>query len=299
MSFNNLIIFNNGTSLLDTLLLKFKSKFHPTSIFELFSGSLVELENLKSVKPFFNDHCLLILYTELLDKDSLTKAIKLLKSLEDFICIIVCNTYAQNELTINLIKQDCKTLSLHKPPRWLVEEHIKRVSQKQFKPLAVKELILSLKGQWKLLDDYMREIEATPATLINVSDINKVVPKHIQLYFDSILLSLMTFKITKKDLKSIYAYKYANKFILDECSKCLDAIIKLKLDYLQGYLSFNTLEIYCSDNKLNFYKTKRYLKDFITTMSLEYMYRWKYILKNYRTKQDGFLLLVFNNLGGV
>ena len=102
--------------------------------------------------------------------------------------------------------------------------------------------------------------------------------------------------LSRADVRTLYEYKYASSFLLKEMEKRINILIKLKIDYVNGLLSFKNIENYYLDNKdklhISEFTLRKYMKTLLTQLPTFYLYKWKHIILSYRKMKDGFILML-------
>lgn len=292
----NLVVRDNGTLMSEVLKEYFTSKLQKRSVFSLYDSNKESLTSFLSNKPFFNNGLLLLVYTEKMVLDDLRTILKAVKSSDYFSVIYFCNNSKSFNFLSDTLDKDAKIVNLYMPPDWLLMEYLKYSSPKKYTSMAIQLMYKRLRGQWKYLDNYVQEINTLNTDIVTDNDIKNIIPVFERLNLDNIFEGMLLNKLTRKDIKSLYEYKYAYSFILKEMDSRIELLIKLKLDYIAGELSFKNQEQYYTNNKskisISEYVLKRYMKTLITQLPTFYLYKWKHIISSYRKTKDGFVLML-------
>lgn len=296
MSKFNLVVRENSTLMTEVLKNYFTSKLEKRSIFSLYQSNMDTLPNILNNKPFFNNGLLLIVYTEKMSIENLKTVIKLTKDNENFSIIYFSDKSSTFDYLSQEIDKNLKTLNFYKPPDWLLMEYIKYTSPKKFTTMAIQTMYKRLKGQWKYIDNYIQEINSLSVDLITDEEVTKIIPIFKNLNLDSIFESIILNTLSRADVRTLYEYKYASSFLLKEMEKRINILIKLKIDYVNGLLSFKNIENYYLDNKdklhISEFTLRKYMKTLLTQLPTFYLYKWKHIILSYRKMKDGFILML-------
>lgn len=292
----NLVVRENGTLMSEVLKEYFTSKLQKRSVFSLYSSTKESLPSIMGSKPFFNNGLLLIVYTEKMHFDDLRNIIKAVKNNEYFSAIYFCNDSKSYNFLVDTLDKETKTINLYMPPDWLLMEYLKYSSPKRYTSMAIQVMYTRLRGQWKYLDNYIQEFNTLAADLITDNDVKGIIPVFTRLNLDNIFEGILLSNLAKKDIKSLYEYKYAYNFMLKEMESRINLLIKLKLDYIAGDLNFKNQEQYYQENKskisISEYTLKRYMKTLLTQLPTFYLYKWRHIISKYRKIKDGFVLML-------
>jgi hypothetical protein len=285
----------NDTLLTDTFIDMLSSKMQRSSVFSITTATLDSLSSIANEKPFFNKGILVFVYTESMQFDQLKRVIRELQNNTE--CLVVylnTNFKTYNYLSGKLDTSKTKEISFYKPPIWLIEAYLQRNSIKKFSVDSMSMFMYRMRGQWKYIDYYIREIDLRNESLITAQVISEVIPKYNRMNLDTILIHLILNTLSKKDFTTLYEFKYAYKFIMSELAKRIDDCVEYKLDYIKGVLSYRNLEEYAKQHEIPSYILKTYLEDLLTQVSLSYLYQWKSCIYKYRKKKDGFMQMILD-----
>ena len=249
------------------------------------------VEKLSMSSPFFSDYLLVEIICDGFDLDNFKKLTKKLSALNECKFIFKHNKRELFEFTEKAF-ENLFIINNYKPQQKLLTLYLKTYCDKYVTADAEDELYKRMNGQWSLLSTVLLEISEIPHKTITKKDIENLITSSINLNVNKLVNSLITGNGLKNQVKVLFNYKYANRYVYKKIAERASFLIELKKDYIKGVLRFNNLHEYASEHKISSFTLETVMDEILTKYSLEYLYKFKFIVKKYEKDPDGVLQIL-------
>lgn len=295
---SHISILTGGSDIYEPFVSKVKDKVGLSEV-RLISASTTkqELSNLSCDEPFFSDKFVVEVVTERIDKKELKELLYNLRKWKNSMFIFIHNNRDSHDICMEIFSSnDIKELNCYKPPFSIFELYVSCYTRKKYTVKALDLMYKNMGGQWSSLGTYVNILEDYPASIITDGIISETVPKAVRLNINSFLVSLMTLSNLQYNIKVLFNYKYANKYIMNSLEDKILDVIKYKKDYVKGILSESTMHEYAKENKVSLGTLSEYYDKILTKYDIEYLYYYKALIKKFSKHNDGFLMLILEVL---
>lgn len=295
---SHISILTGGSDIYEPFVSKVKDKVGLSEV-RLISASTTkqELSNLSCDEPFFSDKFVVEVITEKLDKKELKELLYNLRKWDNSMFIFIHNNRDNHDICMEIFGTgNIKELNCYKPPYQIFEMYVNCYTRKKYTIQALDLMYKQMAGQWNTIGTYVNMLEDYPASIITDSIISETIPKAVRLNLNSFLISLLTLSNLEHNIKVLFNYKYANKYIMNGLEDKICDVIKYKKDYVKGILSESSMHEYSKENKVSLNTLSDYYDKILTKYDIEYLYYYKALIKKFSKHNDGFLMLILEVL---
>lgn len=285
-------ILTANTDIHEPLINVFKSKVSVGESYCITRDNADEvMEKLSICSPFFSPYFLVEVVCSDFDLDSFRKLLIRLRKLND--CKFIFKHTRRDTFDFTEKNLDnVYVMNNYIPEQKLLSLYLKTYSTKYITAEAEDLLYKKMKGQWNLLSTVMLEIEEITHHNISKNDIDKLISPSINLNINRFVTGLITGNGLERQVKILFNYKYANKYVYRKMCEVADTLIDLKKDYIKGLLRYNNIHEYSKEKEISHYLVNNYLEEILTKYSLEYLYYFKFVLRKYKKDSDSVLQIL-------
>lgn len=289
----DLVILMNATDIHEIVVRSLKDKVGDYSVRYINKSTEdTVVEKLAVDRPFFSDYFVVEVVVEKFDERKLQKLLKKLVTYEHCKFIILTSNIKDYELCQSVFTiRDAEHMSCYLPPESVFEAYVKLNCRKTYTLKAKDMLYKRLRGQFNLISDYLRVFEDSDSDIIDERFVARVVPKAVKFRAEQLLISFITGEDLKRNLKTMYNYKYASKYVLTRLDEVMDLTLTLKLDYINGKLRRTNLAEYASENNIRLHTLETLFNKLILHIDSERLYYHKMLIRKYSKNSDGLLML--------
>ena len=249
------------------------------------------LDKVKSESPFFGEYYYVDVICETFDNRSLTRFLRDISKIDNSRFIFYTDTRKKFDVITGAV-DNLFIMNNYNPDEKIVKVYLNSYLNKHITADAERKLYRLMRGQWNLLPYYVTQLEQLDKKIIRISDIEAMIPKVDRLYFNDLLVSIITLDKLDRNVKKLFSYKYANRYVMRRLKEEIDLLIKLKLSYVKGEFNLDNLHEYCDENKVSAYKVEDYFHRVLRVYSTEYIYYIKFLIDRYKDKNDGILQII-------